>query len=240
MTATFPLTLLPDPRGAVLAARGLSRTGVDFAARGDGVLSRRGEALEVIPLAGGRSVVALLDAKGAAGDVSAALDDLRGCLREAAPAAPHLGALLGAADVFAREHRGVLARGVVVALDPARHAFRYAVAGGVAPFVVGRSGDVVRLTERGPALGLVSGIARREVGPLRLAPGHLFLACTEGLLESVRDDGTTFGEAGLGDVLHRRRDDRPRAVVRDVLRAAAAWGGCANARPRTAFAFRLR
>lgn len=245
MTATHPLTLIPDLRGAALAARGLARRGVEFAARGDGVLARSGEAVEVWPVAGllvgtRRSLVALAEVAGPPAAADDGLDALLAHLREEAPFAVHLGAVLASADAVVREFPGVLARVLLVATDSERHTVRFASAGATPPLVVGRTGDVVPLDERGPALGLVRDGSWRETGPLRLAPGHLLLAATTGVTESPREDGATFGDEGLRDLLSRRRDESPRAVVREALRASAAFAGGGSPAPRTAFALRIR
>lgn len=238
MTATFPLVLQHDLRGAALAARDLARTGVEFAARGDGVLALRGESVEVIPVGPRRRIVALLDVRGPRAAVPHALDAVIGRLRETASVTPHLGALLSAANADLREFPGVLARVLLLAADPERHALRMASAGAVGPAVAGRSGDVVELGERGPALGLVPDVRWHESGPFRLAAGHVLAACTEGVVESARDDGRVFGADGFRRVLRERRAEGPRAVVRAVLRGSRDFGGDSS-RPRTVLALRM-
>ena len=240
--AATPAALWLSPR------RSLGPAGVfllTVAARGAGVLARSGEAVEVWPVAGftvgtRRSLLALAEVAGPPAPAADALDALLGRLREEAPFAVHLGALLRSADESVHEFPGVLARVLLLATDSENHTVRFASAGAVPPLVVGRTGGIVLLDERGPALGLVRDGAWRESGPLLLTPGHLLLATTSGVTETPREDGRTFGEVALRGLLAERRGDTPRNVVRAVLRASAEFGGRAAPSPRTALALRMR
>lgn len=134
---------------------------------------------------------------------------------------------------------GRLVSVVLVHTDATHHAVRIAVAGAVSPLAAGRTGDVVSLGDRGPALGLVDAARWTETGPVRLAPGHVLLAVTDGVPDRARDDGETFGVARVSRVLSEHCRFAPRAVVRSVLDASDAFAPDDPA-DRTAFALRLR
>jgi serine phosphatase RsbU (regulator of sigma subunit) len=125
-----------------------------------------------------------------------------------------------------------------MALDAPRHTVRIALAGSVTPVAVGRSGEVVALGERGPALGLVDEARWRDTGPVRLAPGHLLVAPSDGIVERVREDGTVFGLWRVAETIRALRDARPRELVRALLARAEQFGD-EEGGDRTAFALRV-
>jgi sigma-B regulation protein RsbU (phosphoserine phosphatase) len=64
------------------------------------------------------------------------------------------------------------------------------------PVVVRRTGEVVRLDEGGPVIGMGFGLPFDE-GSCVLAPGDRLVFYTDGLVEDLSSDGSRFGLEGL-------------------------------------------
>lgn len=81
-------------------------------------------------------------------------------------------------------------------LDKSSGEFRYVNAGHNAPILVGRSGDVERLSRTGFCLGMFPG-AKFEVGSIRIKPGNALCLFTDGIIESRNKDREEYGEERL-------------------------------------------
>jgi serine phosphatase RsbU (regulator of sigma subunit) len=138
-----------------------------------------------------------------------------------------------------RGERGAIASMLVLLVDATRHTVRIANAGMPAPVVGGRAGLCVPLGDRGPALGLVTGMQRSETGPIRLSPGQILVAATDGVIDAASADGSTFGADRLAEIITDRRAEGPAAVARDVIRRTDEWTSPEDADDRTVFAMRL-
>jgi serine phosphatase RsbU (regulator of sigma subunit) len=77
----------------------------------------------------------------------------------------------------------------------------------------------------------------RDAGPLRLAPGMVVLAVTDGVHDAVDREGHPFGSHGASRALAAVRELGPRAVVRRVLEQVDRHGTAEEADDRTALAF---
>jgi serine phosphatase RsbU (regulator of sigma subunit) len=248
MTSLFAPTVPRNAelRGWVIGLQDLERDGLDVAVRGraGAATLRSGDRCFAIATGPGRWLLGLADAHGPGDEAADAARSVVGHLRARAaallPGSGELPRLLGDTNAFVRRTlRGRLVSVVLVHADAAHHAVRVAVAGGVAPLVVGRSGDVVPLGDRGPVLGLVDAARWAETPPVRLAPGHVLAAVTDGVPDRARDDGSTFGVGRVAEILARHRADRPRGVVRAVLDACDAFAP-GDPADRSALALRLR
>lgn len=262
--ARTPASHLSDLRRTVGALRRLDSSGVDAAVRGrpGGALihglaaahpvalsassSRAGgDRVEIVDLGSRRTLVALIDAHGpgeAARDLASALAaHVRfAAARHHEP--PTL--LLASSDEVVRRmfrgERGAIASMVVLLVDAAHHTVRIANAGMPSPVVGGRAGICVPLGERGPALGVASGVVRAETGPIRLSPGQVLVAATDGVTDAASADGSTFGLERLTQALTDRRADGPAAVAREIISRTDAWTSPEDSDDRTVFAMRLR
>ncbi|MCE9637091.1 MAG: serine/threonine-protein phosphatase [Planctomycetes bacterium] len=248
MTALYAPTLQDDLRlrrealrESVGVIRALRRTGVDTAARsvtgrGDVPSGDLAFAQEVAPC---RWILGLVDARGPGADAAATAVAIEDHIRSRSRAVRELPLLLASANDFLRcEAPGRLAAVSLIALDTARRTVRVALAGAVTPVVLGRDGDVAVLGRRGPALGLVDDVRWRDSAPVRLGPGHLLVAATDGVVECVRDDGSTFGLWRVAETMRELRDAPARSVVRSVLVRASAFGDESGS-DRAALALRM-
>ena len=108
---------------------------------------------------------------------------------------------------------------LLVLLDAQRHTVRLANAGQCEPLAVGRSGGVIALEGHGPALGLLPSVEYHEAGPLRLPPGVILLATSDGATEAIDAADRPFGRTGVANALAEHRHAAPRMVVHGVLDA---------------------
>jgi serine phosphatase RsbU (regulator of sigma subunit) len=219
--------------------------------RGDGiVVSARqalvggdtGDRVEFVPLGEKRWLVALVDSK-ARGPAGAEIArDVARMIAARAHTTRHPGALLAAANGFVHEAAAgdELVSAALFVLDGARRTIRLANAGQIAPLAVGRAGGVVALEGHGPALGLLPEVDYKDAGPLRLGPGMVVLAVTDGVHDAVDGDGVPFGRAGSSHALAWVRALGPRAVVRRVLSDVERHASPDEADDRTALAFSFR
>ncbi len=107
-------------------------------------------------------------------------------------------------------------------LDAAAHRIDY-VSAGQGPILLYRaaSGQM----EPFPTTGMPMGILREaevDAGePIHMQPGDIFVLLTDGFLEWSRGDGEQYGEARLGEAIHRHRGlpcaELIKAIYQDVL-----------------------
>jgi sigma-B regulation protein RsbU (phosphoserine phosphatase) len=108
------------------------------------------------------------------------------------------------ANMFATLFLGVL--------DPTTGTVNYINAGHDAPVVLGSSGIKERLKLTGPAVGLLAGISYK-LRQVKLYPGDLLLANTDGIPDARNKEGSFFTERRLLALL----EDHPHASAKEVL-----------------------
>jgi len=229
-------------RDHVRLLRRMRRDGINVSARQALVGSETGDLVEFLPLGERRWLVALVDAKtrGPAGAEIAR--EVARMIATRIHAARRPSAVLAAANAMVYEAAAgeELVSAALFVLDDARRTIRMANAGQIAPLAVGRSGGVVALEGHGPALGLLPEADYRDSGPLRLPPGMIALATTDGVHDAVDREGHAFGAEGAGRSLAEARGFGPRAVVRRVLDDVARHAAPDEADDRTALAFSFK
>jgi len=165
-----------------------------------------GDWYDFMPLAGGRLAVAVGDASGKGLAAALMMASVQSSLRTAALfTANDLAALLkvvnlqaynsSTADRFATLFYGVF--------DRAARTLRYVNAGHNPPFVLRAGGSVHWLEPTGAPVGMFTD-SDYEESVLRLTPGDLVIAYTDGVVEATNPEGDEWGVQGL-------------------LRAAATW-----------------
>ncbi len=97
-----------------------------------------------------------------------------------------------------------------VRVDPARATLEYANAGHPPAFARTPSGDVQRLDSTAPVLGVLE---HTEFDPAQCTipfpPGSVFIAYTDGAMETANADGEQFGIDRIGDALRSSRRPEP-------------------------------
>jgi len=94
----------------------------------------------------------------------------------------------------------------------------YCSAGHPPALLLRAGGELERLSDGGPLLGVVP-TARFAQGTLELLHGDLLLACSDGVLESNNHDDQEFGYDRLETQLRSARNDSPTNVLFSVLGA---------------------
>jgi sigma-B regulation protein RsbU (phosphoserine phosphatase) len=125
-------------------------------------------------------------------------------------------------------------------VDPQRREVRYVNAGHEPPLLLRRrTGSTQRLDSTGTVLGL-TGRAVYEERTIRIDPGDVLVAFTDGVTEATDIEGQQWGENGVLNVLRRCKHARLSELVAEMLESAARFADpTAPADDRTAVVVRL-
>jgi phosphoserine phosphatase RsbU/P len=99
----------------------------------------------------------------------------------------------------------------------------YTNAGHLAPFFVSE-GRVQRLDEGGTVVGLFEDAPYTQ-GTLKVAPGSVLVAFSDGLTEPENVYGEEFGMDRLRDEILRQRNAPPQRLAENLISAAEQWAG---------------
>ena len=102
----------------------------------------------------------------------------------------------------------------------------YCNAGHLPPVVLGADGETRRLDAGGTVVGLFDGVSYEE-GWVRLAPGDIVLAYSDGLTEPENDFGE-FGEERLIELVRENRQLPLERISDIVIAAVLDWIGGAE------------
>jgi phosphoserine phosphatase RsbU/P len=213
-------TLLP-PRCPEIA-------GFELAADSRSCFEVGGDSYDWIPLPGQRLALVVADVSGKGTPASLLMASVHAYLQAlAGTAAP--------AEVVERLNRFLFAstqpsRFVTVfyaELDPTSRRLDYVNAGHVPPCRVRRDGTVTRLSEGGPAVGLLEP-ARYEAGQVRLEPGDVVAMVTDGVTEANSPDEREFGDERVCESLRAHGGESAAGILEGVVRDVASWAGAAG------------
>jgi len=109
-------------------------------------------------------------------------------------------------------------------LDPQGGELVYANAGHNQPLLARRDGELARLEEGGPVLGILPSLAFQQ-HRCRLEPGDALLLYSDGVTEAANPEGEEFGEDRLAQLLLRAGDAPAEALVGAVHDAVEEWMG---------------
>jgi len=107
--------------------------------------------------------------------------------------------------------------------DAATRALTYTNAGHLPPVLL-RRGKVERLREGGTVVGLFSPL-EYEQAEVRIQPGDLLVAFTDGITEPENIYGEEFGEERLLEVVRRASNASPQVLVEEIYRSVSDWTG---------------
>lgn len=107
--------------------------------------------------------------------------------------------------------------------DAPSHTLVYTNAGHPPPLLF-RAGSLERLRTGGTAVGLFRDVAY-EQSEVRLEPGDLLLAYTDGITEPENNYEEEFGEHRLIETVRRAMDQPPAQLAREIYRAVNEWTG---------------
>jgi sigma-B regulation protein RsbU (phosphoserine phosphatase) len=103
-------------------------------------------------------------------------------------------------------------------LDARNHVFTFSNGGHNPPLLLRQNGEVERLKEGGPLVGVIAD-ARYEERPIWLTPGDVLLLYTDGVTEASGADGEEFGEARLIELVGALRDQSAADICNRVHEA---------------------
>jgi len=101
-------------------------------------------------------------------------------------------------------------------LDHQNRSFHYVNAGHVPPAVVRANGEALQLKEGGMVVGIFPGMPY-ERGYLRLEPGDIFVACTDGITEAMDIQENEYGLERLIEAVRRERHLPADEIVQNIL-----------------------
>ncbi len=107
--------------------------------------------------------------------------------------------------------------------DAKTHVLTYTNAGHLAPALL-RRGSVERLRVGGTVVGLFAPMEYQQA-EVRLEPGDLLLAFTDGLTEPENTYGEEFGEERLLEAVQRASGGKPEEIVDEIYRSVSDWTG---------------
>ena len=177
----------------------LAPEGVSYAARCRQLRALGGDCYDFLPLPGNRLAFAIGDASGKSLPAALMIANVQSSLRTAALFAGEnpatvlraVNAQLHTASLT--DHFATLFYGV---FDPATRILRYANAGHHPPIILRRSGAPDSLEVADLPLGLFRDTAY-EPSSVRLRPGDIVIAYTDGVVEAVNAAGAEWGIDGL-------------------------------------------
>jgi phosphoserine phosphatase RsbU/P len=102
------------------------------------------------------------------------------------------------------------------AVGEAGRSLRYVNAGHVPPAVVRSDGRVEWLESGGMIVGLLPDVTY-ESAEVRLQPGDLLVACTDGITEAMDAAGNEFGRPRLAQTVARLRERTPDEILHGVI-----------------------
>src|SRR3990172_6326922 len=107
-------------------------------------------------------------------------------------------------------------------VDLAGRGLHYINAGHVPPVVVRTQGEPEQLKEGGMVLGLFPG-QRYERGYIKLEPGDVILACTDGITEAANAAGDQFETERMVDAARANRQKPAQGIVEAIVAEVAAF-----------------
>jgi phosphoserine phosphatase RsbU/P len=172
---------------------------LSYSARCRQVRELGGDAYYFVSLPHNRLALAVGDASGKGLAAALMISNVQSSLRTAVAFAGNDGAaVLGAVnrEVHASSLPNRYATLFYGVFDEATRALQYVNAGHNPPMVLRRDRSVLRLESGGPPVGMFPNWTYKE-GAVRLDPGDLVLAFTDGVTEAVNPAGDEWGEEGL-------------------------------------------
>jgi sigma-B regulation protein RsbU (phosphoserine phosphatase) len=109
-------------------------------------------------------------------------------------------------------------------LDPASRRLCYVNGGHIPPYRVGAGDREDRLSEGGPALGVIEEAVYEESSVV-LDSGDIVAMVTDGVTEAASPEDREFGDEGVIEVLRRGHGEGAEAALRSLVEAVHAWTG---------------
>jgi phosphoserine phosphatase RsbU/P len=195
----------------LLPRRSASIAGFDVAGRADPAEDALGDYFDIIPLPGGKVVVAIGDVSGHGVGPALLMTATRAVLRSFADSSFRIDRVLTRmSDRIYEDTGGEYFMSMFLAeIDTATRTLVYGNAGHPAPILLRADGRAEEMKGRDLALGFETGVDYGQHGPIKLESGDALLLMTDGILEARGKNEDFFG--------------RERVVA--AMRCAAIWPG---------------
>ncbi|HEX5229984.1 MAG TPA: PP2C family protein-serine/threonine phosphatase [Bryobacteraceae bacterium] len=194
-----------------------SNDALDISAQCRQVRELGGDFYDYVPAAGGRVAFAIGDASGKGLPAALMIANVQSSLRTAALfAGEEASEAIGAVNrqVFTSSLANRYATVFYGVFEPATRILRYVNAGHQPPMIVRRDGTVTWLETGGAPVGLFADWTYEE-GVVRLEPGDVLVACTDGITEAADAAGEDWGVDGLQRAVEDCRD----AIAGEMVQA---------------------
>jgi len=210
---------------SLLPAREPQLDGFEVAGESRPCFEVGGDAYDWIPLAGGRLALVVADVAGKGTPASLLMASAHAfvhALAGTATPAELVSRLNG--FLFARTQASRFVTLFYAELDSRSGRLFYVNAGHVPPYRLATNGSVSRLTEGGPALGLLPEAAY-AVGELALGRGDLVAIVTDGVSEAMSPDDVEFGDDRVCETLRQCSGAGAAAALASLVAAVNDWSG---------------
>lgn len=108
--------------------------------------------------------------------------------------------------------------------DPRTSTLRYVNAGHAAPMLMRQGGDIERLNDGGPVLGLLP-TACYSAGVIEIKNCDLLILYSDGINEAANEHGEELGEDRMMELIPRTGDATPSAVCERIMNQVMAFAG---------------
>jgi sigma-B regulation protein RsbU (phosphoserine phosphatase) len=183
-----------------------------------------GDYYDVIPLAGGRTALAVADVSGKGAAAALLMASVQAALHTAVGAGGALPEVVAGINrlIWRNSSPEQFVTFFVSVFDPATSSMTYVNAGHNAPILVRNDQTWDRLDVGGIILGCLPEAAY-EQGVIGLAPGDTLLMYTDGVTEARNRDDQMFEESRLLEILSHQFRDHPRAILDSIEQAVTAF-----------------
>jgi sigma-B regulation protein RsbU (phosphoserine phosphatase) len=184
-----------------------------------------GDAYDWIPLGDDRLALVIADVSGKGTPASLLMASVHAYVQAlAGTAAPDLMIARLNRFLFANTETSRFVTLFYAELDARSRRLLYVNAGHIPPYRVSRDGRVSRLTEGGPALGILGGESF-EVGQLELEPGDTLAMVTDGVTEANSPDEREFDDERVCEVLRTLSAGSASAILEGLVKSVTEWTG---------------
>src|SRR6202522_3745833 len=178
-----------------------------------------GDYYDFIPLTADTMLIVVADVEGKGGGSAMVMANLQATLHALLAHVHALERLVESlSDMMLADTRGQKFMTMFIGLlDQPNRTLHYVNAGQVHPGVIRANGDIEYLTEGGIVVGLFAGM-KYEQGHVKLYPGDVVVACTDGITEADNAAEEEFGSKRLVDLVASERTQPAHDIVKSVLK----------------------
>jgi sigma-B regulation protein RsbU (phosphoserine phosphatase) len=184
-----------------------------------------GDYYDFLELPGGQHGFAIGDVSGKGIPAALLMAGLQASLRgQTIDGAPDLAAMMGTINrlIYDATPSNRYATFFYAQYEPSSRRLRYVNAGHNAPMLFRPGGEVLRLEEGGPVIGLFRP-AQYSHGEIELTPGDLMVAFTDGVSEAMNAAEEEWGEERLAEAVRAAVDAAPEDLVARLMAGADAF-----------------